>query len=68
MENIISAREQGGQVLLQCLGMSNVFVNARADEMVARDGGAVQPNPGLTRAEVAFYDGKRLLGCAKLHQ
>ena len=36
--------------------------------MVARDGGAVHPTPGLTRADVAFYDGKNLSGGLKWRQ
>ena len=36
--------------------------------MVVRDGGAVHTTPGLTWADVAFYDGKILLGCLKWRQ
>ena len=43
----------------------NLF-NARSDEVVARDGGAVHPTTGSTRADVAFYDDKNLLGLFKV--
>ena len=31
-------------------------------------GGAVHPTSGLTRSDVALYDGKNLLGCLKWRQ
>ena len=68
-EYSISTQGQGGRVLWLCLGMSLFFFfNARSEEVVARDGGAVHPTPGVTLADVASYDGKNLLGCLKWRQ